>query len=72
VVDANKDGSINLVLQIVIVCCFVTTNAKCLAQRTAQHVLKSAKTGAHIASANTTVESNAKNARSLAGGGASI
>jgi hypothetical protein len=71
-VDAKKDEFINLVLQIVAECCFVTTNAKCLAQRTAQHVRKSAKTSAHIVSANTIVDSNVKNATSLASGSASI
>jgi hypothetical protein len=72
VVDASKDGFINLVLPVVAVCCFVTTNVKCPAQGTALHVLKSAKTVAHTASANTNVESHVKNATNPASGGAGI
>ena len=71
-VDASKDVFINLVLQTVAVCCFVTTNAKYLVQGTAPHVLKCVKIGAHIASVNTSVDNHVKNATSLANGSASI
>ena len=71
-VDASKDVFIDLVLQTVAVCCFVTTNAKYLVQRTALHVLKSVIIGVHIASVNTSVDSHVNNATSLANGSASI
>ena len=71
-VNANKNGFINLVLQNVAVSCFAITTAKCHVQRTAHHVLKSAKTGALIAIATTNVDSHVQNATNLASGSASI
>ena len=72
VVNANKDGFINRVLQNATVRYFAATNAKCLVQRIAPRVVKSAKTDVRIASAKTHVESSVRNATSRASGSADI
>ena len=71
-VNASKAEFTYHVLQNVVVCYSVITTAKCLAQRTAHHVLKGAKTNAHTANANTNVGTHAKNAKKCASGGVGI
>ena len=71
-VNASKAEFTYHVLQNVVVCCSVITAAKCLAQRTAHHVLKNVKTVAPIVNAKTNVGCHVKNARNLANGSADI